>query len=102
MLLFDMSIRSFKCRDTERLFRLERVSRFIAIERPALRKLKQLDLAQRLNICGHPQAIGWRDFEVIALVSGAYGSMTSFVSAFAGSTVRRMLKLSITIKGVQT
>ena len=31
--------------DTETLFRLGRVRRFANIERPALRKLKQLDLA---------------------------------------------------------
>jgi proteic killer suppression protein len=31
--------------DTETLFRHGRVRRFVNIERPALRKLKQLDLA---------------------------------------------------------
>jgi len=42
-------IRSFRSRETERLFRLERVARWISIERPALRKLKQLDLAETLG-----------------------------------------------------
>ena len=38
-------IRSFRCADTERLFRRETVRRFKAIERPALRKLDILDAA---------------------------------------------------------
>lgn len=38
-----MSIKSFKCPDTEKLFQGHRVRRWIAIERPALRKLEQLD-----------------------------------------------------------
>jgi proteic killer suppression protein len=44
-----MAIRSFKCADTEALFQLRRVVRFIAIERTALRKLVQLDLAARIE-----------------------------------------------------
>jgi len=44
-----MAIRSFKCADTEALFQLRRVVRFVAIERTALRKLLQLDLAARLE-----------------------------------------------------
>jgi toxin HigB-1 len=44
-----VSIKSFVCRDTEALFALEVVARFANIERPALRKLKQLDLARRLE-----------------------------------------------------
>lgn len=42
-------IRSFKSRETEALFRLERSRRFSQIERPALRKLVQLDLASNLE-----------------------------------------------------
>ena len=41
-----MAIRSFRCADTEALFGLVRVA---GIERPALRKLKQIDLARRLE-----------------------------------------------------
>ncbi len=41
-----MAIRTFKCADTEILFGLGRVARFVSIERPGLRKLKQLDLAR--------------------------------------------------------
>lgn len=49
-------IRSFRDADTEILFRLGRVRRFANIERPALRKLKQLDLARRLEDMRAPPA----------------------------------------------
>ena len=49
-------IRSFKDEDTETLFRLGRVRRFINIERPALRKLKQLNLARHLEDLRAPPA----------------------------------------------
>lgn len=42
-------IQSFRCADTERLFRRESVRRFKAIERQALRKLDMLDAAQDLR-----------------------------------------------------
>lgn len=42
-------IRSFRCADTETLFKLGRVRRWKQIERQALRKLVQLDLALSLN-----------------------------------------------------
>jgi len=42
-------IRSFRCPDTERLFRRESVRRFKAIERQALRKLDMLDAAPDLG-----------------------------------------------------
>ncbi len=38
-------IRTFRCAETERLFRRESVRRFKAIERQALRKLDMLDAA---------------------------------------------------------
>jgi len=44
-----MAIKSFKCADTEALFQLRRVARFASIERPGLRKLIQLDLAERID-----------------------------------------------------
>jgi proteic killer suppression protein len=42
-------IRSFKCRDTELLFRRERPRRFRSIEQVALRKLLQIEAADRLE-----------------------------------------------------
>jgi toxin HigB-1 len=42
-------IRSFRSRDTERLFRREPVRKFRAIERSALRKLDMLDAADSLT-----------------------------------------------------
>jgi len=42
-------IRSFKCFDTQLLHDGKRIARFVNIERPALRKLRQLDIAQNLN-----------------------------------------------------
>ncbi|HKT47400.1 MAG TPA: type II toxin-antitoxin system RelE/ParE family toxin [Candidatus Acidoferrales bacterium] len=44
-----MVIRSFASADTERLFRLERVKKFQAIERVALQKLRMLDAAWQLR-----------------------------------------------------
>lgn len=38
-----MSIKSFKCADTKKLFCGYRVRRWLSIERAALRKLEQLD-----------------------------------------------------------
>jgi proteic killer suppression protein len=51
-----VAIRTFKCADTEALFGLRRVARFVQIERPALRKLKQLDLARRIEDLRAPPA----------------------------------------------
>lgn len=39
-------IKTFQCRDTKTLFDGRRVVRFVNIERAAIRKLEQLDLAQ--------------------------------------------------------
>ena len=46
MLFFD--ILSFKCSDTESLSKGRRVRRFVNIERAALRKLRQLQVAEKL------------------------------------------------------
>jgi len=42
-------IRSFRCKDTERLFHRESVRRFRAIESVARRKLEMLEAAHRLE-----------------------------------------------------
>jgi proteic killer suppression protein len=49
-------IKTFKCADTQTLFKLGRVARFVNIERAALRKLKQLDLARRIEDMRAPPA----------------------------------------------
>jgi len=54
--ILPVAIRTSKCANTEVLFRLQRVARFANIERPALRKLKQLDLARRIEDLRAPPA----------------------------------------------
>ena len=44
-----MSVISFRCSDTERLFRRERVKRFRNIESVARRKLEQLEWSETLD-----------------------------------------------------
>jgi proteic killer suppression protein len=47
-------IKSFRCKDTERLAKGQRVRRFIAIERVAQRKLAQLNAAATLDFLRAP------------------------------------------------
>jgi len=44
-----MAIKNFKCKDTEALFSGQRITRWVNIERPALRKLEQLNWSNILN-----------------------------------------------------
>ena len=47
-------IRSFRCRDTERLHLRQRVPRVVSFERAARRKLRQLDSAVELRDLASP------------------------------------------------
>ena len=44
-----MTIKAFKCSDTQKLFSGYAVKRWVPIERQALRKLEQLELSERLE-----------------------------------------------------
>jgi hypothetical protein len=70
---------------------MRRVTRFVNLERTALRKLKQLDLARRIEDLSHRRLTGSSDSRVIVRGNGACGLMISFVFAFAGRV--RMLKM---------
>ena len=49
VIIVSMTIKSFKCKETETLFNGRRVPRWVNIERAALRKLEQLDWSTILD-----------------------------------------------------
>ena len=53
-------IKTFKCADTEALSKGDRVKRFANIASVARRKLRQLEIAARLDDLRVPLATGWK------------------------------------------
>ncbi len=70
-------IQSFKCRETEALFKGERIARFVNFERVALRKLEQLDIAARIEECACRPETGWKHYPATAPGNGVYVSTIS-------------------------
>ena len=86
-----MAIRSFRCADTEALFGLVRVARLAGVERPALRKLKQIDLARIKEVMVRPVIVDGRNLYeaqrmVAEKVSAAMAAQTELaLGAMSGS-----------------
>lgn len=92
-------IRSFKCNETEALSKGIRVRRFVNIAGVARRKLRQLEIASRLDDLRVPPGNRLEALKGIAPGSTVFESMTSGGSAFAGpKQARKMWKLSTIIE----
>ena len=90
---------SFKCKYTEKLAGGVRVRQFVNFERIALRKLRQLQAASRLDDLKVPPGNMLEALSHVVKGSIVFESTNSFASAFAGpKLVRRMLKLLTTIR----
>ena len=82
-------IKSFQDADTEALFRGRRIRRWISIERAALRKLEQLDLAVKIDDLRAPPGNRLESCAAIGRVSGADASMIN--GAYVSSSSREAL-----------
>jgi hypothetical protein len=89
-------IRSFRCRDTARLFADEDVPRFGSVARVARRKLIYLDAATAVGDLRVPPATDLRRSKAIVKANGRSGSMTNGVSASSGTKAARMMLKSLT------
>ena len=78
-------IRSFRCADTERLFRREAVRRFKAMERQALRKLDLLDAAPDLRTLTALPGNRLEKLKGIARGGTAFASMNDGAFALCGA-----------------
>jgi hypothetical protein len=95
-------IRSFKDKQTERLFNSERVAAFRAVASIAIRKLDMLDAASSFSICGRRREIVSKRCAVTAVASTAFGSTTNGASALSGATAALNRSKSWTIiEGVE-
>jgi len=93
-------IRTFRCADTERLFRREAVRRFKAIERQGLRKLDMLDAAPGVRTLSVLPGNRLERLKEIAWGSTAFASMTGGACALRGATATPTKSKSwITTKG---
>ena len=87
-------IRSFKCADTEKLANGIRVRRFVNIENVARRKLRQIEIAGRLDDLKVPPGNRLEALKGTEPGNSAFESMINGVSVLYGMMqAQKMLKL---------
>jgi hypothetical protein len=92
-------IRSFRNRETEKVFRREFSRRFQSISRIAKRKLDHIHAAGALADLERFPATGWNSWEVIVKGNIAFGSTTNGGFAFGGPILTLLKsRLRTTIK----